>query len=160
MSLPKETQQACKMLLESEMAKKIFFPELCWLDTEWLSNTYTLHVRSCIFFMSGFPVWFSVLLFQMCQWAGAQRTGGAVTTYVRRWLASPSAHAIRASDCMESARVWVSKMLKSSVDTRASVANAALLLLSHIWCMWFEDGGISHQIREMRSHAKKKKKTV
>jgi hypothetical protein len=58
---------------------------------------------------------------------------------------------------MESARVWVSKMLKSSVDTRASVANAALLLLSHIWCMWFEDGGISHQIREMRSHAKKKK---
>lgn len=72
-----------------------------------------------MFFMSGFPVLFSVLLFQMCQWAGAQKTEGAVTIFVRRWLASPSAHAIRASDCMESARVWVSKMLKSSVDTHS-----------------------------------------
>jgi hypothetical protein len=42
-----------------------------------------------------------VILFQICQWAGAQRTGGAVTTSVRRWLASLGVHAIRASDCME-----------------------------------------------------------
>lgn len=82
----------------------------------------------------------------MCQWAGAQRTEGAVTTYVRRWLASPSAHAIRASDCMESARVWVSKI---HANTRVSVANAASLWLSHVWCMWFENGGLIHQIQGM-----------
>jgi hypothetical protein len=72
---------------------------------------HTQHEIYSMFFISRFSVWSSVLLFQMCQWAGVQRTGGAVTTSVRRWMASLDAHAIRASDCMEQSHVWVSNKL-------------------------------------------------
>jgi len=45
------------------------------------------------------------VLFQTCRRGCAQRTGAAVTTYARRWPASPSVHVIRASVCAVSARV-------------------------------------------------------
>ena len=45
------------------------------------------------------------VLFQTYRRGCAQRTGVAVTTYARRWTASPSVHVIRASVCAVSAHV-------------------------------------------------------
>lgn len=97
-------------------------------------------------------------LFQTCRRARAQRTGVAVTTYARRWPASPSVHVIRASVCAVSARVWVGNIFRfASVCSNigAGLPNTAFPALS-FWCVWIyaEVSAFPTLEATLRSHTK------
>jgi hypothetical protein len=157
MSLPKGTQPACKMLLESEMVKNMLSINCAywtWNDpvTPVLSTT-DLACSLCL----GFPFGLQICCFRCVCGLVLREQGGL---WPHMWGGGWQAQVLMLSGLQTAWNQLVCGSVTCSVcqlihsNTKVSVANAALLMLSHVWCMWFENGGLSHQTQGMRSHAK------
>jgi hypothetical protein len=149
-----KTQPACKMLLESEMVKKMLSINCVdWTRTPVLCMT-DLACSLCLGFLSGLRFCCS-----RCVCGLVLREQGGLWPHM--WGGGWQAQVLLLSGLQTEWNQLVCGSVTCSVhqlihsDTKASVENAAVLMLYHVWCMWFENWGLNHQTQGMRSHAKK-----